>query len=109
MISYSKSNSSNDYIPDMGYGIYVIEGKYPYDMPDNIAELFLSRYKGDENVGYVVGKYKGKYLECINQTSHEGYFLLKEDVSVDSISEVDCEYISALAEYYYNYEFGDIY
>lgn len=107
LVSYSKSSS--DYIPDMGYGIYAIEGKYSHDMPDNIAELLLNRYEGDEIVGYVVGKYNGEYLECVNQASHEGYILLKEDISLESIEDINSDYISALAEDYYNYEFGDIY
>lgn len=110
LTSYSNSKSNYGYRPDMGYGIYVIQGEFSHDMPDNIAELLLSRYDNeDEEIGYVVGMYNGEYLECINTYSHSGYYVLKEDVSLDMIKEIDSDYISNLAEDYYEYNYLDFY
>lgn len=94
-----------DYIPDMGYGIYVEEGSSSYDMSDELAEFLLQRYDyEDAEIGYVEGSYIGKYIECIYGYKHEGYIVLKEDVQLKMINNIDSEYISSLARDYYEYE-----
>lgn len=103
LVSYSESGESNGYRPDMGYGIYVINGDVAYEMPDNLAEILFNRYDGNEEVGFVIGIYKGEYLEAINTYHHSGYYVLKDDVTLDMIKQIDSEYLSALAEDYYNY------
>lgn len=104
LISYSKKYPN--YIPDMGYGIYVEEGDDAYEISNELASFLLNRYdEEDAEVGYVEGTYNGKYLECIYGYTHEGYIVLKNDVTLDMINNIDSEYISALASDYYNYEY----
>ena len=103
LVSYSQKKE-DDYRPDMGYGIYVIWGDDAYEMPDNLAETLLNRYDGEnEEIGFVVGVYNGEYLEAVNTYHHSGYYVLKSDVTLDMIKEIDSEHISGLAEDYYDY------
>lgn len=101
LVNYSKKDS--DYMPDMGYGIYVIKGDTPYDMDDELAETLYNRYEEDVEVGYVIGTYTGKYLECVYDYTHSSYYLLKEDVTLGMINIINTEYLSYLAKDYFNY------
>ena len=101
LVSYSGKGT---YVPDMGHGIYAIESDNAYDATDEIAEYLLEKYyRENAEVGYVVGRYNGRYLTCVHGYRHEGYIALKEDVTLDMIKNIDSEYISGLAEDYYEY------
>lgn len=106
LVAYSSKDP--DYIPDMGYGIYVEEGDNAYEISDELAGFLINRYDGeDAEVGYVEGMFTGKYLRCIYGYEHEGYIVLKEDVTLDMINNISSEYISALARDYWEYEVMD--
>lgn len=101
LISYSGKGM---YVPDMGHGIYAIESDNAYDATDEIAEYLLEKhYRENAEVGYVEGRYNGRYLTCVHGYRHEGYIALKEDVTLDMIKNIGSEYISGLAEDYYEY------
>lgn len=84
----------------MGYGIYEVESKSIHDVSDEFVEFLSFRYNDEDKVGYVEGTYKGKYLECIYDFAHAGYLLLKEDVTLDMINNIDSDYISKIIQNY---------
>ena len=101
LLSYS---GKGEYIPDMGHGIYVVESDSAYDVTDEIIEFLVGRYDDrNEEVGYIEGTYKGKYIECIYGYAHEGHIVLKDNVAPDMITNTGTEFLSELAYDYYNY------
>lgn len=78
--------SDEDFVLDLGKGIYVIEDA------DDEAEQHLLDYlesSDDEEILVVRGCYSGKYTRCLYGEGHVGYIVIKENIPAKCIEQLD--------------------
>lgn len=76
-------DENNDWINDLGRGIYVIEEDNEEAL-DNLYS-YVENHE-EEELLLVKGTFTGTYYECVHGESHEHYICIKENISADFLS-----------------------
>lgn len=80
-------SNQSEYISDLGKGIYVVK-----DGDEEGEQHLLDYIESHDDVDrwlFVKGKYEGLFTKCIYGEGHIGYYVLKEDVSIDNLENWD--------------------
>lgn len=78
-------------IGDLGQGVYAVykSGLEAIIGMENLKDYVSEQYDNENFVIVVTGTYTGEYLECIHGKNHEGYLVLKENVLVENINDIE--------------------
>ena len=87
---------NNDYIPDLGEGIYAVDINSSKGL-DNL-KTYLVDFKEDD-ILIITGTYNGRYNYCIKGEGHEGYLVLHDEVKPESLSFE----IKSLNDFFFEY------
>ena len=78
-------------IGDLGQGVYAVykSGLESIIGMENVKDYVSEQYNCEDFVLVIKGVYTGDYLECIHDIHHEGYLVLKDNVIVDAIYDIE--------------------
>ncbi|MDD4779205.1 MAG: hypothetical protein PHT02_01185 [Tissierellia bacterium] len=82
--------NNSDFTYDLGNGIYcVLDTNNPfYDGIENLKDYVLDGFDSNK-ILIVKGNYEDEYIECVYGKGHEGYIVLKNNVSKTNIDDLE--------------------
>lgn len=87
---------ANDYIPDLGEGIYLVDRNSIEGM-ENLKD-YLTDFEDDE-LAVITGTFVGSIQYCIHGEGHKGYVLVKDTIKPEDLSIE----IMKTSDFLYNY------